>query len=46
MTSGVANVWTNFSYCSLIDAPNGWIFNQESCLLILFERCNKSQIKK
>ena len=42
MTSGVANVRTNFHRNSLIDPPTGWLFNQKSGLLIFFESYNKS----
>ena len=42
MTSGVANVWTNFYNGSLIDTPTGWLFNKKSGLLILFESYKKS----
>ena len=42
MTSGVANVWTNFYRDSLIDPPTGWLFNQKSGLLIFFESYKKS----
>ena len=42
MTSGVANVWTNFYSGSLIDTPTGWLFNKKSGLLILFESYKKS----
>ena len=42
MTSGVANVRTNFYHGSLIDSPTGWLFNQKSGLLIFFERYKKS----
>ena len=42
MTSGVANVRTNFYSGSLIDPPTGWLFNKKSCLLILFESYKKS----
>ena len=37
MITGVTNVWTNFSYDSVIDPPNGWLLNQKNSLLILFE---------
>ena len=37
MLSGVANVRTNLYHDSLIDPPTGWLFNQESGLLIFFE---------
>ena len=42
MTSGVANVRTNFCSGSLIDTPTGWLFNKKSGLLILFESYKKS----
>ena len=42
MTSGVANVRTNFYRGSLIDPPTGWLFNQKSGLLIFFESYKKS----
>ena len=42
MTSGVANVRTNFYYGSLIDTPTGCLFNQQSGLLIFFENNKKS----
>ena len=42
MTSGVANVRTNFYSGSLIDTPTGWLFNKKSGLLILFEIYKKS----
>ena len=42
MTSGVVNVRTNFYHGSLIDPPNGWLFNQKSGLLIFFESHKKS----
>jgi hypothetical protein len=42
VTSGVANVWTNFYCGSLINPPTGWLFNQKSGLLILFEIYKKS----
>ena len=42
MTSGVANVRTYFYRGSLIDPPTGWLFNQKSGLLILFESYQKS----
>ena len=41
MTLGGANVWSNFSYDSLIDPPNGWILNPQGSYLILFERSKK-----
>ena len=45
MTLGGANVWSNFSYGSLIDTPKGWILNSQCTYLILFERCKKSARK-
>ena len=42
MTSGVANVRTNFYRGSLLDTPTGWLFNKKSGLLILFESYKKS----
>ena len=42
MTHGVANVWSNFSYGSSIDTPNGCLLNAEGSRLIFFERCAKS----
>ena len=45
MTSGVANVRSNFYSGSLIDTPTGWLFNKKSGLLILFESYNKSLSK-
>ena len=43
MTTGVANVRTNFYSGSLIDTPTGWLFNKTSGLLILFESYKKSE---
>ena len=40
-----ANVWSNFSNGSLIDAPYGWILHPQGSYLILFERCKKSPRK-
>ena len=42
MTSGVANVRTNFYSGSFIDTPTGWLFNKKIGLLILFESYKKS----
>ena len=42
MTLGGANVWSNFSYGSRVDSPNGWILNPQGSFLILFEKCKKS----
>ena len=46
MTSGVANVRTNFYHGSLIDPPTGWLFNKKSGLLIFFESYKKSASNK
>ena len=43
MLTGVADVWSNFSFCSSFDTPNGWLFNQKRDLLIFFERCKNKQ---
>ena len=45
MTLGGANVWSNFSFGSLIGTPNGWILNSQGSYLILFEKCKKSSRK-
>ena len=42
MATGEANVWSNFSYGSSIDTPNGCLLNAEGSRLIFFERCKKS----
>jgi len=42
MASGVAYVWTDLYRSCLIDPPTGWLFNQKSSLLILFESYKKS----
>ena len=42
MTTGVANVRTNFYSSSLINTPTGCLFNKKSGLLILFESYKKS----
>ena len=42
MTLGGANVWSNFSYGSSVDSPNGSLLNAEGSRLIFFERCTKS----
>tara|TARA_Y100000589_G_scaffold246997_1_gene234922 strand:+ start:4814 stop:5104 length:291 start_codon:yes stop_codon:yes gene_type:complete len=44
MTLGGANVWTNFSYGSGINAPCGYLLNPEGSRLIFFDRCKKSPI--
>tara|TARA_B100000886_G_scaffold324217_1_gene268700 strand:- start:302 stop:592 length:291 start_codon:yes stop_codon:yes gene_type:complete len=46
MTSGVANVRTDFYRGSLIDPPIGWLFNQKRGLLIYFESYRKSVSNK
>ena len=35
-------VWSNFSFGSCIDMPNGCLLNAEGSRLIFFERCKKS----
>ena len=45
MTIGGANVWSNFSYGSRADTPNGWLLNPQISFLILFEKCKKSAPK-
>ena len=42
MTSGVANVRTNFYRSSLGAPPTGWLFNQKIGYLIFFEIYKKS----
>ena len=42
MTPRGANVWSNFSYGSSIDSPNGCLLNAEGSRLIFFERSTKS----
>ncbi len=46
MSLGGANVWSNFSYGSLVSTPNGWILNPQGSYLIFFERYNQSTQKK
>ena len=41
MTSGVANVRTNFYRGCLIDPPTGCLYNKKSGLLIFFESYKK-----
>ena len=36
------NVWSNFSYGSSIDTPNGCLLNAEGSRLIFFVKCTKS----
>ena len=43
MTSGVANVRTDFYRGSFIDSPTGCLFNQKVGLLIFFESYKKSE---
>ncbi len=45
MTLGGANVWSNFSYGSIVNTPNGWLLQPQGQYLILFERCKKSARK-
>ena len=42
MALGGDNAWSNFSYGSRIDAPNGCLLNPEGSRLIFFETCKKS----
>ena len=42
MTSRGTNAWSNFSYGSRTDTPNGCLLNPEGSRLIFFERCKKS----
>ncbi len=42
MALGGANVWSNFSFGSSIDSPNGCLLNAEGSRLVFFERCKKS----
>ena len=42
MTPRGANIWSNFSYGSRTDTPNGCLLNPEGSRLIFFERCKKS----
>ena len=42
MTPRETNVWSNFSYGSRTDTPNGCLLNPEGSRLIFFERCKKS----
>ena len=45
MILGGADVRSDFSNCIFIDAPNGWLLNQKSSLLILFEKYKSSKSK-
>ena len=42
MTPRETNVWSNFSYGSRTDTPNGCLLNPEGSRLIFFETCKKS----
>ena len=42
MTSIGTNDWSNFSFGSNVDTPNGCLLNVEGSRLIFFERCTKS----
>tara|TARA_B100001769_G_C21812665_1_gene442060 strand:- start:34 stop:324 length:291 start_codon:yes stop_codon:yes gene_type:complete len=42
MEIGGADVWTNFSFGSRIDTPNGCLLNSEGSRLKFFDRCKKS----
>ena len=42
MTLDGTNVWSNLSYGSHLDTPNGWLLNPQSSFLILFEKTKKS----
>ena len=42
MTTGAANVWTDFYPSSLVGTPTGWLFNKKDGLLIFFESYKKS----
>ena len=42
MTRGGGNVWSNYSYGSIINSPNGWLLNPQSSFLILFEKYKNS----
>ena len=42
MVLGEAKAWSNFSYGSSINTPNGCLLNAEGSRLIFFERCKKS----
>tara|TARA_Y100000991_G_C21825470_1_gene285748 strand:- start:313 stop:453 length:141 start_codon:yes stop_codon:yes gene_type:complete len=43
MALGGVNVWSDFSYSSRFDSPNGWLHFTKSSFLILFERWEKLQ---
>ena len=38
------NAWSNFSFGSRINTPNGCLINPEGSRLIFFERCKKSPL--
>ena len=42
MVFGETNVWSNFSYGSGMDTPNGCLLNPEGSSLVFFEKCKKS----
>ena len=42
MALGGTDVWSNFSYGSRFNTPNGCLLNAEGSRLIFFERCKKS----
>ena len=42
MTLGGANVWSNFTFGSIIDFPKGCLLNPEGSRLIFFELFKKS----
>ena len=42
MSNKAANVWSNFSYGSRVNSPNGCLLNAEGSRLIFFERYKKS----
>ncbi len=42
MTSGEANVWSNFSYGYHNESPSGWLLKPDRSKLILFTRNKKS----
>ncbi len=44
MILGRANVWSNFSYGSRNDTPNGCLLNPEGSRLIFFEKSRRSQM--
>ncbi len=42
MVAGGASFWSNFSYGSRINTPNGCLINAEGSRLIFFEKSKKS----